>query len=183
MDNNIFTGGVMPGGLTNSLEIKILICYLLDNIDKPLSGEQIAEVVQAEGLANYFEAFHAIEDLFRSNHLKISLRDNDVDLYSVSDLGRETSQSLTKTVPHAVREKALLSANKMLLNLKKLSENKVCITKASDGYMVECRILDIGSDLLNIQLFAGTMEQAQSVKKNFLDNPASVYKAVLEILT
>lgn len=182
-DDSVFLQGVRPGGLTSALEIKILICYLLSSIASPLSGEQIAEVVQSEGIANYFETFNALQDLTQSNHLRVEETLENVDFYTVTSLGQASAASLKNSVPSSVKEKAIASANKMIEMIKKLSENKVCIKRVTDGYIVQCKILDIGSDLLDISLFVGTKEEANVVKKNFLDNPTAVYKAILEVLT
>ena len=39
MSNQAFTGGVRPGGLTTSTEIRILLCYLLKSIGIPLTRQ------------------------------------------------------------------------------------------------------------------------------------------------
>lgn len=183
MEDFVFLEGVRPGGLTSTLEIKILICYLLSNVSDSLSAEQIAEVVQAEGIANYFETFNALKDLIASKHLVVSKASEELEYYTVSELGRSSADSLKNSVPPSVKEKAIRSTEKMLDMIKKLNENKVEIKKVSDGYIIQCRILDIGSDLLDLSLFVGTKREAEKIKKNFLDNPAAVYKAILEVLT
>lgn len=183
MSDSVFLEGVRPGGLTSALEIKILICYLLSNVSDSLSAEQISEVVQAEGIANYFETFNALKDLIKSGHLVVSKTVEDIDFYTVSDLGRSSADSLQSSVPPSVKEKAIRSTEKMLDMIQKLKENQVEIKKVSDGYIVQLKILDIGSDLMDLSLFVGTKEEADKVRKNYLDNPTAVYKAVLEVLT
>ena len=54
-----FSAGVEPGGLRNRNEIKVLIAFLLKNTERGLSRRQLMEVIQREGLANYFEASQA----------------------------------------------------------------------------------------------------------------------------
>ena len=49
-----FSAGVEPGGLRNRNEIKVLIAFLLKNTERGLSHRQLMEVIQREGLANYF---------------------------------------------------------------------------------------------------------------------------------
>ena len=178
--NNLFTGGVNPGGLTSSIEIKILICYILSNINTPLTGEEIASILQTDGIANYFETVDAVEDL--AKHGQITEISAEPPSFSVSDSGKEILLTLGNTVPHSAKEKALTSASKLLLKTKKLSENDAIITKANDGYIVECIVKDVGSDLLNLKLFSGTNEQAQKVKKKFLEDPTTIYRTILELL-
>ena len=58
-----FFAGVEPGGLRNRNEIKVLIAFLLKNTERGLLRRQLMEVIQREGLANYFEASQALESL------------------------------------------------------------------------------------------------------------------------
>jgi hypothetical protein len=58
-----FTAGIEPGGLRTKNEIRILICYLLDSVDVPLKKDDIIEIMQANGLANYFEVADAIAEM------------------------------------------------------------------------------------------------------------------------
>ncbi|HCC34969.1 MAG TPA: DUF4364 domain-containing protein, partial [Ruminococcaceae bacterium] len=49
-----FTEGVLPGGLRNTSEIKLLICYILRNVNQPILDDDLKNMLQYEGLANYF---------------------------------------------------------------------------------------------------------------------------------
>ena len=50
--------GISPGGLKETYEVKILVCYLLSALDAPLSRENIAEICTGSGITDYFYAFH-----------------------------------------------------------------------------------------------------------------------------
>ena len=65
-----FSAGVEPGGLRNRNEIKVLIAFLLKNTERGLSRRQLMEVIQREGLANYFEASQALESLIEGGSVE-----------------------------------------------------------------------------------------------------------------
>lgn len=65
----IFPPGVEPGGLYSSQEIKILICYMLAGVDEPLPRQSVLEIIAAGGMANFFEAGAAIDELIRLHNL------------------------------------------------------------------------------------------------------------------
>ena len=44
-------------------------------------------------------------------------------------------------------------------------------------------MLDIGSDLMSLKLFVPDKEQAEQIKERFFEDPARVYKGILELLT
>ena len=58
--HDVFRGGVEPGGLTADFEIKMLICYLLSVLDKPIPVSILLETFVKEGIGNYFEGHQLI---------------------------------------------------------------------------------------------------------------------------
>lgn len=52
MEFDAFDAGIELGGLRNREEIRLLICYLLKTIDKPLEKSQLNDAVLENGLAN-----------------------------------------------------------------------------------------------------------------------------------
>ena len=69
MNHDAFSAGVEPGGLYSSQEIKILICYMLAGVNEPLTRQSVLEILTADGMANFFEAGAAIDDLIRRQNL------------------------------------------------------------------------------------------------------------------
>ena len=49
--NDAFTAGVRPGGLTNSTEIRLLLCYLVKNAG-PITRTEIENALMEEALVN-----------------------------------------------------------------------------------------------------------------------------------
>ena len=53
--NDAFTAGVRPGGLTNSTEIRLLLCYLVKNAG-PITRTEIENALMEEALVNYLRS-------------------------------------------------------------------------------------------------------------------------------
>ena len=70
LEYDAFDEGIEPGGLRSRNEIKVLICYLLKSIDQPISKQLINEILQENGLANYFEINQAVIDLVKAGSLE-----------------------------------------------------------------------------------------------------------------
>ena len=66
-----FRAGVEPGGLTTDYEIKMLICYVLSELGRPMPISAMIETFVGEGLANYFETASAASGLVKSGHIAI----------------------------------------------------------------------------------------------------------------
>ena len=70
MEYDAFAGGIEPGGPRNTAEIGILICYMLDNINKPFPKDDLVSVIQENGIANYFETISAVSELVKCKNIE-----------------------------------------------------------------------------------------------------------------
>lgn len=184
MELNAFSAGIEPGGLKLGHEIKILVCFLLHNIQQKLTLSQINEALLKKGLVNYFELADAMSELLESGHILIcSTNTKDEECYEITNLGVRTALEFSGSLPLSVREKALTSAQNLLARQKSAAENIVTVDKVKDGYMINLIISDIGSDLMNLSLFMPTEAEADVVKRHFIRDPLLVYKGTLALLT
>lgn len=183
MSDKAISAGVAPGGIRDKNQVKILICYLLKKVKKPLSFDNLNEILAAYGLVNYFELADAVKSLLETGHIDL-LENGDEKLYSCTRLGAGTADLFEHSLPLSVREKAVGAAVELLARIKRESENKAEIKTDDNGMCtVNCRILDQGDTLLDIGLGVPAREQAEMVKKQFLKDPELVYKGVLALLT
>ncbi len=180
---DFFTQGIAPGGLTTPQETRVLVCHLLYSVKKPLSASQINNIVSQDGLVNYFELSSCMAQLLESGHLVPKFTKDDEDYYILSPLGEETAQKLEKMVPKSVRDKAVKAAIRLLARIDRDQSVKTDITPCGNGFNVQLRLLDGDADLMEMTVFLPEKNQAESVCKEFLGDPALVYKGVLALLT
>lgn len=182
MEFDAFSVG-RPGGLLSRSDIKLLICYLLRSVKEPLERQHLAGILQDNSLANYFEVVDISEELVAQGHLSAEKApDGDV-LLHVTERGRETAQELELSLPLTVREKAVKAAVRLLSRLRLEKENRVAIEDTSDGCYVTCHVSDGKQELMSLRLLVADHLQAQTVKEQFLENPARVYQGVLALQT
>lgn len=181
MEYDAFTAGVEPGGLISSKEIKLLVCYLLASVDQPLARPHLLELLQYEGLANYFEVGQAVEELYRQGN--IALEDEQAETFRITETGREIARTLETALPYSVRQKAVRAATRLLAQLKRERENRVQIEKTEGGYSVVCTSLDNDRVLMSVRLLVPDLLQAQAVKQQFSEDPLRVYGGVIALLT
>ncbi len=177
MDFDAFSAGVEPGGLRNTREIGILICYMLTNIKNPFSKKDLIEIIQTNGIANYFEAASALSELIKYGNIDIGEND---DMINITKGGRLVSQQLSSGLSLSVRQKALSALMKLTERRKIEKENPVVITDAEGGgYNVNLRITDGIRDLVSLTMFVPDRADANVVKRNFHDNPQRLYSLIL----
>ena len=63
MSTGVFTAGIDNGGLTTDYEIRILICWLIDKVNMPVTASQLSGALLGEGMVNYFEVTCAVGQL------------------------------------------------------------------------------------------------------------------------
>ncbi len=178
MEFDAFTEGIEPGGLRNRSEIGILICYLLDYIDKPFPKDDLIEIFQENGLANYFETVNAISELIK--HDNVAYTDDVKRCLSLTDNGKMISAQLNSTLSLTTRQKATTAASQLIQRRKVEQENPVTITREEGGgYQVNMKITDGIRDLMSLTVFVPDIREANAVKKNFHKNPERLYSITL----
>ena len=178
-----FDEGVTLGGVRSKNEIKILICYLLSCVKENMDKELVVQAITIDELANYFEVSAAFDDLIKNGNIKESEIVDETQTYELTDNGKMIANQLESILSYTVKEKAYVKAIQLLGEKKKRRENSVDIKKTENGFDVICKISGGDMDLLTFTLYAPTFEQAMVMKKNFFDNPSTVYKVMLALMT
>ena len=178
---NAFVGGVQPGGLTSEFEVKILICFLLDNMQRPLSFDEISEILQDTDYVNYFEFTESMSALEKSGHIVKELSEEGDEQYTVTKIGTAMSETLQKSLPLSVREKTMEVAHKKEEASKCMNEVEISYAPAPDGYILHLVMKDIGSDLLDLKMFLPTEEECVLLEEKIKADPAQFYEKFLLI--
>jgi hypothetical protein len=183
MANEWFDEGITPGGLKEADDIKILICYLLKSVARPLSFDNLNEILQHDGLCNYFGFASALNELQKSGHIEL-VKEGESECYKASDLGAGTAEMFERRLPLTIRERAVNAAVRLLARIKRESENRVEIAEEdSGGFGVTCSVLDMGDTLMQVKLLVTDRAQAEAIKRQFQSCPEIIYKGVLALMT
>ena len=188
MDNNInafsengefdaFSAGVEPGGLRNTTQIKVLITFIVNRLKEPVGSEMMLEALQVHGLANYFEATQALDELLSNGNLS----ESENKLY-ITPKGKLALAELSDDVPRTVKETALADAINLQLKEKREGENTVEIEPSGDGFNLTFKVTHKGNVLMALTVYAADLEQAQLIKHNFIKDPSRVYSTVITSL-
>lgn len=178
MHFDAFSAGVEPGGLRNTKDIGILICYMMSFIGKPFRSDDIVTIIQTNGIANYFETQATISELIRCGNLCCNEQDNS--LIEITSEGRLISQQLSSELSLSIRQKAVSAILQLTEQRQIEKENPVIITKADGGgFHVNIRITDGIRDLMSLTLFVPDRTEANLVKRRFYEKPERLYSIIL----
>ncbi len=176
-EQDAFTGGVKPGGLTNGTQIRLLLCYLL-RCAGPLTREEIETSLLGEQLVNYFELSSGLEELMRR---KLASRSGAG--YSVTEKGAKVAQELEEDLPRSVREAAVCAAVRAQAWTKKSAEYHAEIQETKRGYSILCSIRGIDREDFSLQFMMPDRPTAEMVRQRFILHGNEVYRALLQNLT
>lgn len=180
---NAFTAGIQPGGLTNDFEVQVFVCYLLMHIGTPVSFSQLSEIVQTDGMVNYFEFASAVSQLKEAGKLEITVLENGEEQLSLTETGLAAAKAFEHSVPLTIREKGIEVSGSFFSNKRIMEENYVEIEQVQDGYQITLVVSDVGSDLMRLTLFAPGIKQCENIRQAFLKNPVAAYQSVLALFT
>ena len=164
--NDAFTAGVRPGGLTDSTQIRLLLCYLVKNAG-PIARKDIENALMDEALVNYFEIGSCLDDITKQQ------------LVTLTDKGRKVAQELAYDLPRSVREKAVTAVLRYQNWARKEARYSADITERADGHCtIRCTVKGLDSDL-----FCLARLTAELVKKQFILKGNEIYQLLINKLT
>lgn len=161
--------------------VKILVCYLLYRINKPVESEQLYDIAVTTGIINYFMYQEAIDYLIKNESVSVEIQENNSKIYTLTEKGINCARTLREYVPKSYRDKIVKAALRYFAKIKYENEVKIEYIELKKGYYVHCRCLDVGDDLLDLKLFAPDKTQAEMIGKKIMLDPAGFYSKILNI--
>ena len=174
-----FSEGVRLGGLYDTQEIKILICYMLNGVKEPLPREAIVEILFSYEIANLFETSAAIDDLVHLGNLKEDAEGR----LTMTESGEQAARQLFTIVPYTLREQALGAAMQLVARTRNEQNTRVTIEKLELGYAVTCAIDNSPQPMMSFTLRVADRMQAERIREQFLNDPLTVYRMMVSVLT
>lgn len=161
--------------------VKILICYLLYRLHKPIDSEQLYDIAVSTEIINYFFYQESINYLIENGSIEVSENEDKSKLFTLTQKGIDCAKTLRGYVPKSYRDKIVSAALRYFAQLKYQNEIKIEYIQLEKGYYVHCRCLDIKDDLMDLKLYAPDLGQAELLGKNIMKNPTGFYSKILEI--
>ncbi len=173
-----FSSGVELGGLRNTAQIKILVGFLVKNLNGWMERDKVVEILQIHGLANYFDASQAVEEMVQNGSLNI----NEKGALEITRKGRAAVDELEGEIPRSVRERALKDALCYRTKEKTKSENHIEVKYLENGANLTFTIVSDGDTMMELTLFAADEQQVERIRNNILKDPDSLYSNIVSSL-
>ena len=162
---------------------KLLILYICQKIGKPVSYNELLELVISISDMNYFYFQQFLLDLLEDKFI-IKYEQDDEEIIELTGEGKNALELTIDMLPG-------------ILKLKVDSEFKENFTKIKERYSVfaeytpitetdfsvKCKIIENNVTVFNLEANAGSREQAKQIVNNWNNNATAIYPQILDILT
>jgi hypothetical protein len=167
------------GFIRDKLDMKVLVLYLMARTAGPIDYACLTDLCMCDEGVDYFMFSQAVAELVLSEHLQV-----EQELYSITDKGRKNGAVWEESLPFSVRQKC--DRNLILLNAKLRQAEQIraqAIPREGGGFTVRMILDDNQGNLMTLELYAPTQEQADRQCASFRAQPDRIYRALLSSLT
>lgn len=160
---------------------KLIVLYMLDNLDFPLTNSQISEFILEKGYTDYFTLQQIIYDL-ESSGLIVPETIRNSTRYMITDAGRETVSMFRSKLPIAIVDDIQLFFQDKKYQLRKEIDLQSDYYPVGNEFVVQCVIKEKKSVLLELKLNVVTKEQAIYICDHWQKDSEEVYNYLIQKL-
>ena len=163
-------------------ENKVLILYLLEQINGELKQDGLYKIVSSVNNVNYFYFKEVLTDLIDSKLVGTYTKDND-SLIKITTEGKN-ALSLTKDLlPGILKFKADNVYKQALSDIEEASSVIAEFTpKSENDYTIKCKIVENNETIFEVKTYAGSRERAKRIVQNWNNNAQDIYPKILNLL-
>ncbi len=161
---------------------KLIVLYILEKVDFPLTNSQISEFILDKGYTNYFTLQQVFSELSDAEFIRVKQIRNSSH-YTITPAGQETLEFFGKNIPEAIRTDIDIFLKNHKYKLR--SENEIIADyyqEKPDLFMVKCEVHEKHQVLLSLSLSVATKDQAIAICDNWRKRNADVYAWLINTL-
>ena len=163
-------------------ENKVLILYTLKTINREILNNDLFKIVSAVNDINYFYFSDILEDLVTSKLVGTYTKENQK-FYEITTEGKTSLELTIDILPGIVKLKA---DNLFQKELNTIAEERAItaeyIPENEKSYTVKCKIIENNKPVFEVNIFAGSNEQAKHISDNWKNNANTIYPKIIELL-
>lgn len=160
---------------------KLILLYMLDNLDFPMTNSQISEFILEKGYTDYFTLQQTIYDL-QSSELILSENVRNSTRYIITEAGRETISMFGSKLSSAIKDDIMTFFETKKYQLRREIDLQADYYPIDKEYMVHCLIKEKKSTLLELKLNVVTKEQAIYICDHWQKDSEEVYNYLVQKL-
>lgn len=161
---------------------KLIVLYMLDKVDYPITKSQIYDFILEKSYANYFTLTQATFELTEDGFIESDSTHSST-LLSLTDKGRDTLTFFQNRISEGIKNdiNAYFEEHRMEINNRMSIMTNYYRTSTGD-YVAELIAREKTEDLINIKINMPTEESAQTICDHWREKSSDIYSYILENL-
>lgn len=161
---------------------KLIILYMLQKINSPLTNSQISDFFLNKGYTSYFKLQQSISELLEANLIREEVIHNRT-LYHLTEEGSQSIQYFQNKVAPSIKEDIheFLNEHKYKL-INEVSVKADYHLNTNQEYSVRCQVMDGDMPLIDLTVTTVTEESAVSIVNNWQEKNQAIYAMIMEQL-
>jgi len=169
-------------------ENKLLLLYLINRMEFPMSRAQVTDFVRDEDFMDYYTLQQTLAVLVDGGHLDATVEnalDNNTTRYVITGEGQMTLEYFEKHIPWSRRQAIDSYITENRGKIKKYYENTATYfpNVENDEFQVKCGVYEDKRALLELVVSVDTREQAKLIQSNWRASASALYQRIIEALT
>ncbi len=161
---------------------KLIILYMLQKVDFPLTNSQISEFILDRGYTTYFTLQSVLSELTESDMIRQETILN-ASYYSLTESGEEALYYFQNRISKSIRDEidTYISENKMQLR-DEVSVLADYYKNTANEYSVRCIVKEKYSNPIELTITVPDEVQAKIVCRNWKDRCQQIYEHIMKQL-
>ncbi len=161
---------------------KLIILYMLDRVDFPLSNSQISDFMLNKEYTTYFKLQQALSELTDAGFIREEPVRNRT-LYNLTDDGASTIGLFRKNISQAIRQDVNDYLKEKQFELKnEVSVKSDYYRNTNREYSVRCQVIEGALPLIDLTITVPSEEEAKTISKNWYQKNQEIYAQIMTSL-
>ena len=186
MDEFMRKEGFFMNSLGSNKEVvenKLILLYLIDKINVPVSNMQITKLILENKFMNYFLLQQFLNELLEGKFLDEEASGEKV-LYKTAQAGKQSLEYFKGMIPSGIKRRI----DNSISAIQKKIRNDTLITadfmpESENEFIAGCKVGEDNFTLMEIKVTVGTRNDARTICNNWKNHTQDIYAEIINILT
>ncbi len=161
---------------------KLIILYMLDKVNSPLTNSQICNFLLDHDYTSYFHLQETLSEMTESQLISVSAV-RDTSYYKVTEKGSATLSYFTNEISGVIKEEVLQYLEENHVEIRNRTAVLADYYKnTAQEYLVRCQVKERGGNLIDLTLSVPTEEAARSICHKWEGKCQEIYAFIMKEL-
>lgn len=161
---------------------KLIVLYMLDKVDFPLTTSQISEFILDKGYTSYFKLQQALAELADAELVREEVTHNRT-LYHLTEDGKQTIDFFSNKISKSIQDDIDSFFAEKKYELKNETSVKADYYRNTAGEIsVRCQVTEGAEPLIDLTLSVPTESEAKAIINNWTKKNQEIYAYIMSQL-